>query len=106
MSEEEEEKHYNLIVDTSKIETKLDEIKGIMESKQLEKTEGKGEVVTKETHHKKIVESLHGGSIREQWEAPVALPTAPTARIATFVIRSEAVLDGKPGDIVNLLRTQ
>jgi len=59
----------------------------------------KGLVV--EESRTKILESIKRGSLREQWEKPISLPMAPTARIATFVVRSSAI-EGKPGDIVNI----
>jgi hypothetical protein len=58
-------------------------------------------LVVEESSKAKIVESIKRGSLREQWEKPISLPSAPTARIATFVVRSEAVA-GKPGDVVNI----
>jgi hypothetical protein len=58
-------------------------------------------LVVEESSRAKILESIKRGSLREQWEKPVSLPTAPAARIATFVVRSGAVA-GKPGDAVNI----
>jgi hypothetical protein len=58
-------------------------------------------LIVEESSRAKIVESIKRGSLREQWEKPISLPSAPTARIATFVVRSEAVA-GKPGDVVNI----
>ena len=61
--------------------------------------EPKGLVV--EESRARVLENIKRGSLREQWEKPVSLPTAPAARIASFVLKSEAV-EGKPGDIVNI----
>ena len=46
----------------------------------------------------KILELLKNGSIREQWTAPLALPDAPTANIASFV-KNYTLLRGEPGDV-------
>lgn len=66
-----------------------------------EKVEPKGVVVEEKDPRAKILESIKRGSLREQWEKPISLPTAPSAGISTFVLRSEAV-SGKPGDVVNI----
>lgn len=72
---------------------------GEVEREVRRMAEPKGLVV--EDYRAKILENIKRGSLREQWEKPVSLPTAPTARIASFVIRSD-VIDGKPGDTVNI----
>lgn len=62
---------------------------------------GKGEVIApREDHRKRIVEALkYGKNIREQWETPINLLSAPTAAIATFVQRSKEI-SGRMGDVV------
>jgi hypothetical protein len=82
----------------------------IVEGKEAEADVGKGLVPEPAIveavdplakQRKRIVESLVRGSIREQWEVPISLPTAPTANIAAAVMRSEQI-SGKPGDTVNV----
>ena len=61
---------------------------------------GKGLIgpASKDERLTKIVEALKSGSIREQWTAPLALPDAPTANIASFV-KNYTILRGEPGDV-------
>jgi len=66
-----------------------------------ESIQPKGLVVDEgEGSRARLVESVKR-SLKEQWEKPISLPSTPTARIATFVIRSDAV-EGRPGDVVNI----
>lgn len=100
-------------------EIRMEEMKGkmsveevLVESQRKEEPAGKGlvpepavaeAVIDADAKRRRtIVERLTAGSIREQWEAPMSIPTAPTAGLAAVVNRSEAVLDGKPGDTVNI----
>lgn len=61
---------------------------------------GKGLVApaTQDERLTKILEALKSSSLREQWTAPLPLPDAPTANIASFV-RNYTILRGEPGDV-------
>jgi hypothetical protein len=50
---------------------------------------------------KTILERLRSGSLREQWETPIALAVAPQAHLRDFVITSE-IIKGKAGDTVTI----
>jgi len=84
------------------------EVEGKM---QENKIEGKAIAATEEVSvmepdqrrqiRESVVRRLKGGSLREQWTAPIGLTPAPASRLRNFVIVSEVTV-GEAGDVVTV----
>jgi hypothetical protein len=82
--------------------------KGIVAAESAGEMETDRRIVDKEVRLKKqqeireaIVKRLRGGSLKEQWNAPVGLVPAPAARLRNFVIVSQ-IMVGAAGDTVTV----
>ena len=82
--------------------------KGIVAAESVSDTDLDQRTITKELRLKKqrevreaVVKRLRGGSLREQWNAPVGLTPAPAARLRNFIIISEVTV-GEAGDVVTV----
>jgi hypothetical protein len=82
--------------------------KGIVAAESVSDADLDQRNITRELRLKKqkeireaVVKRLKGGSLREQWNAPVGLTPAPAARLRNFIIVSEVVV-GEAGDVVTV----
>ncbi|OYT55903.1 MAG: hypothetical protein B6U77_00740 [Candidatus Hecatellales archaeon ex4484_218] len=99
-------------VDTSELQKRLDDLTGKIKvlTEKLAKFEGKDEFKGKgvvESNEKstieKVVEALKAGSLREQWTTPIDIPSYNRrAGLRDFVITTNVLTGGKPGDTVNI----
>lgn len=90
-------------VDVDSILKKIDEkFEALKNELKPIKTESKGEVLpATENRYAKILESIKRGGLKEQWEAPLALPTKPTANLVAYIAKSEEI-QGQMGDVVSI----
>jgi hypothetical protein len=82
--------------------------KGIVAAESASDVEIDRRIIDKEVRLKKqqeiresVVKRLKGGSLKEQWNAPVGLVPAPAARLRNFVLVSE-IMVGAAGDTVTV----
>jgi len=92
--EEKENKNQKEVIE--KMSKEIKEKGLIIEEEKLE--DPKAKLMEK---RKGILERLRSGSLREQWETPIALAVAPQAHLRDFVITSE-IISGKAGDVVTI----
>lgn len=77
-------------VDVESLLKRIDEKFEALKAELKPKESGKGVVLpAQEDYRKRLVESLKNGrSLREQWEAPLVLPTKPMASLMDYVQKS------------------
>jgi hypothetical protein len=102
----------NLEVDKKMPENTIEgKVEAPVEKPTIAESKGKGlvaaeavstmEVDQRRVLRESVVRRLKGGSLKEQWEAPIGLAPAPASRLRNFVIVSE-VMAGKAGDTVTV----
>jgi len=82
--------------------------KGIVAAESVSDADLDKRTITRELRLKKqkeireaVVRRIKGGSPGEQWNAPVGLTPAPSARLRNFIIISEVTV-GEAGDVVTV----
>ena len=108
---EEQEKAEEPKEETVKVEVDLSSVMEAVENikKEIEELKAKPEpkaIIENKAdeeaeRRRKVLEALKSGSLKEQWEAPIALPSKPTAGIVSFIQRSNEI-EGRMGDTVTI----
>ncbi|MEM0050682.1 MAG: phage major capsid protein [Candidatus Bathyarchaeia archaeon] len=90
-------------VDIESILKRIDEKFETLKNELLkQKTESKGEVLPPaENRYAKILEMIKRGGLKEQWEAPLPLPSPPTANLVAYIAKSDEI-QGEMGDVVQI----